>query len=81
MNYPIKKEVVHISDIKSGDCVLLYGNHRTISKKDIQQDSFWGDRIQGLVCSELGKYPVRHFERLLFPRFYQDSFIGYLPQN
>lgn len=77
--YTIQKEVVHISDIKPGDTVLILGEYRTISKEHIKND-FLGGRIQGQPCSKLKEYPLRHFERLLFPRFFSGSFVGYFSQ-
>lgn len=80
MNYPIKTETVHVSDIKSGDCIYMHGDYRTVNNEDIKKD-FLGGRIKGQPCSEIGKFPIRYFQRLLFPRFSNGKFVGYFPQN
>ena len=40
-------ETVHIKDIKAGDTVLFHGAEKTVTAKDIKEDSFMGRTLFG----------------------------------
>ena len=40
-------ETTHIKDIKVGDIVLFHGVERTVTEKDITEDSFMGRSLFG----------------------------------
>ncbi|EQA7971376.1 hypothetical protein ACX863_000071 [Shigella sonnei] len=40
-------ETVHIKDIKVGDTVLFHGVEKTVTAKDITEDSFMGRSLFG----------------------------------
>lgn len=40
-------ETVHIKDIKAGDTVLFHGVEKTVTAKDITEDSFMGRSLFG----------------------------------
>jgi hypothetical protein len=51
----LKIETVSIDLISCGDCIFAYGDWKTVCKKDITQDSFYGIRIFGLTFRENDK--------------------------
>lgn len=40
-------ETTHIKDIKVGDIVLFHGVEKTVTEKDIKEDSFMGRSLFG----------------------------------
>ena len=50
-------ELVHISEVRAGDCILHDGAPHTVCAKDIKRDSFMGISIFGDTY-KLGYQPV-----------------------
>lgn len=69
----MKKELICISDLNHGDTVLIDGDMRTLSRNDIKTSGNLGARV-------FGKRFTNGIERVLFPKFYKGSLVGYFSQ-
>ena len=71
----MKNEFVHISQIEIGDCIVVAGVMKTMSRGDIKS-GFMGRTIFG-DSFRLGADKV---ERCLFPKWFKGEITGYHPQ-
>lgn len=71
----MKTETVSTSDIVSGDTVVINGEMKTVSSRDIK-NGFMGTTIFGDPFVLQG----RKIERVLFTKWFQGKIIGYRAQ-
>lgn len=74
MTNPTKK--VHISDLKQGDTVMIDGEMRTVSKRQLTNSPFFGPQYDGYCHYETEGY----LDVVLFPKYYQGKIIRWVTQ-
>lgn len=73
-NKETKTEMVDVDLIQVGDTIVQNSKQYTVGKKDIKKDGFTGTTIRG------EQYMNKKVERVLFPRWKKDKFLGWRPQ-
>ena len=71
----MKTELVHKSKIQVGDCIIIDGVEKTVSRGDIKT-GFMGRTIFGCPF----RSGIDMVERRLFPKWYRGEIIGYYSQ-
>lgn len=67
---------VHISELKSGDTVLVYGEMHTVSPHHITKSELFGHQYKGYCHRETKGI----LDVVMFPKFFKGEFVGHVSQ-